>query len=580
VEKKKLISAGLLLALVFGNVVFLFAQQQSLPLNYHHRLYYEKHLHSLDKRSFHTAVKPYLASEVYEFVYPDTTYGLQKPEPTSGFKKAVGIIGYEDIIRFDETGYVRGVEIDSSDGEVRLVNKAAAGYKPQKFYISANPILRLEIGRDQKNSDNSVYYNMRGVELNVNVGSKVSVYSAFTENQAAFPEYVRLQVRKFRAAPGESKVRNFGERGFDFSRAMGFITYAPNKYFNVQAGHGQHFIGDGFRSLFLSDNAFVYPYLRFSTQFWKIKYVSIYSEFINEVQSETDFTLGLPRKLGSFNYLSLDATPWLQLGAFEGIVWRSTTADGRTFDANFINPIIGIRALQKNLDANKVYGLSAKITLPKYIVLYGQLMVNQLKGGLLGPGNRSGFQAGAKYYDAFGVKNLNILAEYNRVRPYTYQSATDTVLHYTHYNQALAHPMGANFDEMLLLVNYRYKRLVTELKVNAGTSAIDAKIQVPFFTQGNVGSDILLSAADANSEFSDRTKVGQGDARYRLMNAEFRVGYIINPKLNMMIEGRLHLRNYKFDVNLPALNNTDMSMFTVGFNTRLFNHYYDLPVNF
>jgi hypothetical protein len=396
VEKKKLISAGLLLALVFGNVVFLFAQQQSLPLNYHHRLYYEKHLHSLDKKSFHTAVKPYLASEVYEFVYPDTTYGLQKPEPTSGFKKAVGIIGYEDIIRFDENGYVRGVEIDSSDGEVRLVNKAAAGYKPQKFYISANPILRLEIGRDQKNSDNSVYYNMRGVELNVNVGSKVSVYSAFTENQAAFPEYVRLQVRKFRAAPGESKVRNFGERGFDFSRAMGFITYAPNKYFNVQAGHGQHFIGDGFRSLFLSDNAFVYPYLRFSTQFWKIKYVSIYSEFINEVQSETDFTLGLPRKLGSFNYLSLDATPWLQLGAFEGIVWRSTTADGRTFDANFINPIIGIRALQKNLDANKVYGLSAKITLPKYIVLYGQLMVNQLKGGLLGPGNRSGFQAGAQ----------------------------------------------------------------------------------------------------------------------------------------------------------------------------------------
>jgi hypothetical protein len=580
VAKKKLISTACLALLFWGNTTFLFAQQQSLPLNYHHRLYYEKHLHSLDKRSFHSAVKPYLASEVYEFVYPDTTYGLEKPAPTSGFKRALGVIGYEDIIRFDETGYIRPAYIDSSEGEAIIKYKEITSYQPRKFYISANPILRLEVGRDQKNSENAVYYNMRGVELNVNIGSKVSVYSAFTENQAAFPEYVRLQVRKLRVAPGESKVRNFGERGFDFSRAMGFITYAPNKYFNVQAGHGQHFIGDGYRSLFLSDNAFVYPYLRFSTQFWKIKYVSIYSEFINDVQSETDFTLGLPRKLGSFNYLSLDAAPWLQLGAFEGIVWRSTTANGRTFDANFINPVIGVRALQKNLDANKVYGFSAKVTLPKYIVLYGQLMVNQLQGNFLGAGNRSGFQAGAKYYDAFGVKNLNILAEYNRVRPYTYQSATDTVLHYTHYNQALAHPMGANFDEMLLMVNYRYKRLVAELKVNAGTSSIDAKVQVPFFTQGNVGSDILLSAANANTEFTDRTRVGQGDARYRLMNAEMRLGYIINPKLNMMIEGRLHIRNYKFDINLPALDNTDMSLFTVGFNTRLFNHYYDLPVNF
>lgn len=558
------------------------AQQQSLPLNYHHRLFYEKHLHGLDEKPFHSAVKPYLASEVYEFVFPDTTYGLQKVNPGTGFKRAVNVLGYEDVIRFDETGYIKPSFLDTlEDGTITMVNRPADVYQPRKFYISANPIVRLEAGRDLKNSENTVYYNMRGVELNVNIGSKISVYSAFTENQSAFPNYVALQVRKFRAAPGESKVRNFGQRGFDFSRAMGFITYAPSKHFNVQAGHGQHFIGDGYRSLFLSDNSFVYPYIRFSTQFWKIKYVSMYSEFINDVQADTDFTLGLPRKLGSFNYLSLDVAPWLQLGAFEGMVWRSSVAGGgRTFDANFINPIIGIRALQKNIDANSVYGLSAKITLPKYIILYGQLLVNELRGNFLGAGNRSGLQMGAKYYDAFGVKNLNILAEYNRVRPYTYQNNGDTVLHYTHYNQALAHPMGANFDEMLLLVNYRYKRFLTELKVNTATSAVDAKIRVPLFTPGNVGSDILLNAADANPEFADRTRVGQGDSRYFLLNAEFRVGYLINPRLNMMVEARAHIRNYRFDINLPALNNTDMSLFSIGFNTRLFNHYYDLPVNF
>jgi hypothetical protein len=548
------------------------AQQQLLPLSYQHRLNYEKHLYARDKKPFHTAVKPYLASEVYERVYPDSTYGLKKINATTGFQKAVNIIGYEDIIRFDEKGFIKPTYMDSSAGVSIEKNRTEKYYVPRKFYISANPILRLEVGRDFASSNN-LYYNLRGAEINASIGSKVSVYSAFLENQAEFPDYVTVFVRKTRAAPGEGKVRNFGANGFDFSRAMGHISYTPSKHFNVQFGNGKHFIGDGYRSLLLSDNAFVYPYLKFSTQFWRIKYTNIYTEFTNDVQSPTDFTLGLPRKLGSFNYLSIDAAPWLEIGVFEGIVWRNTTSDGnKTFDPNFLNPIIGIRALQKNLDANSVYGLNMSVTLPKQIVLYGQLMLNQLEGDLKSSTYRTGFQAGAKYFDVFGIPNLNLLAEYNRVRPYSYQSNVDTVLHYSHYNQALAHPMGANFDELLIMVNYRYKRLVAELKFNTSVSAIDAPIL-------NVGSDILLNAANDDFEFVDNSTVGQGELGYRVFNTEARIGYIINPKLNMMIEARLQVRNYNFDLLIPNLT-TETRMFTIGFNTRLFNHYYDTPVNF
>jgi hypothetical protein len=548
------------------------AQQQLLPLSYQHRLNYEKYLYGKDKKPFHTAVKPYLASEVYERVFPDTTYGLKKINNTTGFQKAVNIIGYEDIIRFDEKGFIKPTYIDSSAGVAIEKTRTEKYYVPRKFYISANPILRLEVGRDFAASNN-IYYNLRGAEINAGIGSKVSIYSAFLENQAEFPDYVSVFVRKTRTAPGEGKVRNFGANGFDFSRAMGHISYTPSRHFNMQFGNGKHFIGDGYRSLLLSDNAFVYPYLKFSTQFWRIKYTNIYTEFINDVQSTTDFTLGLPRKLGSFNYLSVDAAPWLEIGVFEGMVWRNTTSDGnKTFDANFLNPIIGIRALQKNLDANSVYGLNMSVTLPRQIVLYGQLMLNQLEGGLKSSTNRTGFQAGAKYYDVLGVPNLNLLAEYNRVRPYSYQSNVDTVLHYSHYNQALAHPMGANFDELLIMVNYRYKRFVAELKFNTSISAIDAPIL-------NVGSDILLNASDADFEFIDNSTVGQGDLSYRVFNTEARIGYIINPKLNMMIEARLQIRNYNFNLLIPNLT-TETRLFTIGFNTRLFNHYYDTPVNF
>jgi hypothetical protein len=322
----------------------------------------------------------------------------------------------------------------------------------------------------------------------------------------------------------------------------------------------------------LSDNSFVYPYIKFTTQFWKIKYVNIYSELINNVQNETDFTLGFPRKLATFNYLSLAATPWLSLGVFEGIIWRSSTADGkRKFDANFLNPIIGIRALQKNLDANKVYGLNASINLPKHIVLYGQLMINQFSTSLRSIENRSGMQLGAKYYDVFGVKNLNILAEYNIVRPYSYQNESDTILSYSHYNQALAHPMGAGFDEIVFLANYRYKRFVAEVKINAGRSSVDG----PGL---NVGTDITLATNEA--AYVDQPQIGQGILGYKVANGEIRIGYILNPKINMMIEAKLQVRKYKFDSSVPGLDNSDLKMFSIGLNTRLFNHYYDVPINF
>ena len=42
----------------------------------------------------------------------------------------------------------------------------------------------------------------------------------------------------------------------------------------------------------------------------------------------------------------------------------------------------------------------------------------------------------------------------NRVRPFTY-SHRDSVANYTHYNQPLAHPLGANFSELIGIARYQ-----------------------------------------------------------------------------------------------------------------------------
>jgi hypothetical protein len=69
-------------------------------------------------------------------------------------------------------------------------------------------------------------------------------------------------------------------------------------------------------------------------------------------------------------------------------------------------------------------------------------------------GNKWALQAGAKYIDVFGIKNLDLQIESNRVRPFTY-SHDDSVANYTHYNQPLAHPLGANFQEWISIVRYQ-----------------------------------------------------------------------------------------------------------------------------
>ena len=69
-------------------------------------------------------------------------------------------------------------------------------------------------------------------------------------------------------------------------------------------------------------------------------------------------------------------------------------------------------------------------------------------------GNKWGIQAGAKYIDAFGISNLDLQLEFNVVRPYTY-SHNDSVANYTHYNQPLAHPLGANFSEFIGIARYQ-----------------------------------------------------------------------------------------------------------------------------
>jgi hypothetical protein len=121
----------------------------------------------------------------------------------------------------------------------------------------------------------------------------------------------------------------------------------------------------------------------------------------------------------------------------------------------YLVPIIFYRQIERAQGSpdNALLGFNFKALALKRLQFYGQFLLDEFKAKELTAGNgwwgnKFGAQIGGKYFDAFGIKNLDLQAEMNIVRPFTY-SHNDTVANYTHYNQPLAHPLGAGFAEFI-----------------------------------------------------------------------------------------------------------------------------------
>ena len=126
-------------------------------------------------------------------------------------------------------------------------------------------------------------------------------------------------------------------------------------------------------------------------------------------------------------------------------------------------------------------GLSFKAITAHHLELYGQLLSDDPSAR--GPGSirygfaqKMGLQLGGKLIDAFMVPNLCLQGELNMVKPYTYAS-TDSVVSYSTYNQALAHPLGSGFIEFIGLARYQpAPRWVVSLRATYYRRGADATV--------------------------------------------------------------------------------------------------------
>lgn len=323
------------------------------------------------------------------------------------------------------------------------------------FDLIINPVIQFVLSKE-KDNDQSLFLNTRGLNLRGKIANKIGFAAYLTDNQERDPAYVQQWIKDRTAVPGQGFFKDFKDPGgVDYFDARGYFTFNVTKYIDVVFGYDKNNIGNGYRSMFFSDFGSSNLFLKLNTRIWKINYQNLFMELANADPSTGDRLVG--KKYAAMHHLDVNITKWLNIGLFEGIVFGRLNH----FEFSYLNPIIFYRSIEQQNGSydNSVAGLDAKANIAKRFQVYGQFMLDefnlsQVKANDGWWANKWGLQLGAKYIDALGIKNLDLQAEMNSVRPFTY-SHGDSVANFTHYNQPMAHPLMANFREYIGIARYQ-----------------------------------------------------------------------------------------------------------------------------
>ncbi len=430
------------------------------------------------------------------------------------------------------------------------------------FFLSINPVIQeqqsIESGNGQR-----IFQNTRGITMRGLIAKRLGFDFYLTDNQERPPLFVQDFEKTYRAVPGAGFYKPFKKTAYDYFDGRGSIYFNAAKYFNIQFGYDRNFIGNGYRSVTLSDFATNYLFLKIDTRIWKFNYTNLFMELFPQNTNNPGNVL-LPKKYAALHRLSINAAKWLNIGLTESVIFGRVNR----FEFGYLNPIIFLRSMEQQMGSpdNALVGLDFKANIAHQAQIYGQVMVDEfsLKEIRAGNGwwaNKFSVQVGGKYIDAFAVKNLDLQGEFNFVRPFTY-THNSAVANYTNYNQPLAHPLGAGFSEVIGIVHYQPKpKWTTQVKVIIFTKGIDSAGQ-------NLGNNIFLNSDSRPREYGYGVPSGvaaNGLNASALASYEFRE--------NLFFEGSLLIRN----VTAAGYSAFDSktTMFTIGLRMNMFRREYD-----
>ncbi len=499
----------LLISFLFS--VFGFTNAQ-LYLNSDHDLYHlldrmELKLNDFNRLNFHSSNKPYSYEDVTSLKSQSIQASTIDSLNFEYFKNQAFFFNPENGTRkqpFLKYFYAQNASLFSVAAE--------------HFKVSVNPVLYFsgsgETGSNAATSyHETLYINTRGAELQGVVDDKISFYALATDNQMRVPLQTKAFGAQKYALPGESFFKYFKGNGVDFFHAEGYVSAPITKHISMQFGSARQFIGDGIRSLILSDFSKQHLFLKLNTKVWKINYQNLFYELVDSAYNTGAGNYA--KKFAATHHLSINITKSFNLGFFETVIFKR---DHNAYELNYLNPIIFYRAVEHSLGSpdNVLLGLNYKWNLKRSVQFYGQIVFDEfllahMRAQFLKSksnpewgwwGNKYSIQCGLKAIDLFRINNLDAQLEYNHIRPYTY-SYTNLSLSFTDFNQSMTHPLGANLKEVVASFFYQpTSKIHIQFKTFTALTGIDTSEAISY------GADLLKANHIRRGEFGNFT--GQG----------------------------------------------------------------------
>lgn len=397
--------------------------------------------------------------------------------------------------------------------------------KPNLMFV-ANPELLLGVNYEKQSGEAFFAYG-GGARVGITLRNKLSlqVKARWYQKDARVTDSVR-GVNDLN--PGV----NWGSYSAGISNNIDFrarLAYEALKFFHVEVGVDNQFVGDGYHSVLMGGYVAPYPYAMLSTSFWKIDY-NVQYHFLKDV-TYPNFSK-LQNKYLTTHQLNFRATPKLHLYLWEAVVWKQEdSVVQRGYDLSYMNPVIFFRPVEFQLGSpspdNVLIGFGFRYQPFSWLRFYGQglfdeFYFDELKAHSGWWANKFAFQIGVGSRFYVNQHSFHFIGEFNMARPFTY-SHISSMQNYGNRLYPMAHPLGANFGELLFYGQWQYRNVGVDVKLSAtaiGTDEIGA----------NLGQNLYRSYVDRVSDY-DHSWL-QGNLQKDL-STDIRVNYIVNKAYDL-----------------------------------------------
>ncbi len=332
-----------------------------------------------------------------------------------------------------------------------------------EFSLFADPVLSY---RSQEKMDETARrYRLNRISNGLlfygHLGSYLGFYFNLTDNHLNDERWqgmkVPFEVWEESGWPYLTR-RNSGD--FDFDENVAYLTFSY-KYLYLTYGREYNQWGVGHvGNPLLSTSAPPYDQIKLILRHWRFKFTHLtaFLQYISPQAREAMKSVPHTNLYWSGNRLDLDLGRGIKVGLSEAIIYGD-----RPLQLGYVNPLSFFKSAEHFYGDrdNGALGIDFEWRVRDGIKLFGEWFIDDITTTQLGSkwyGNKFGLQGGFFWVNPLWLRDIDLLYEYSRVKPYTYSHSLRDYNKYKHYDTVLGHFIGPNSDLHTLRLRKRFSK--------------------------------------------------------------------------------------------------------------------------